>query len=395
MLGAALVLFLVGSNVQAGWLFVLAATILGVVAAGLVAPVAAVRGIEVTRRVASSSRAGDPVYVELRVHNAGRGERRAVEGSDDFCGLTPFLVERLPPGVAATLRYEVVPIRRGIYPGGPVELASASPFGISLARRRFQLGSPMIVHPRWVPLRSFPLLEAASTPNEPLHERRRRGAGLEFYGLRDYRSGDSLRHVHWPSTARGGRLLVREFEEQLASRLGIVIDAGERVGKEPATTFEDAVACAASLLVYALEAGHPVQLLCDSKEGLRHLLDPARIDALDWLAALEADGRRGLARVAEEAIGEIHRRSTNVLIFPGTRRNVEEAPRAVSILQERSARVIAVMLSAPSYDAASSSALRPEEEQRLIDQLEAARTIVYRVRMGEGLEHCLSEPPTH
>jgi uncharacterized protein (DUF58 family) len=253
----------------------------------------------------------------------------------------------------------------------------------------------MIVHPRWVPLRTFRLLEAASTPNEPLHERRRRGAGLDFYGLREYRSGDSLRHVHWPSTARGGRLLVREYEEQLASRIGIVIDAGERVGKEPSTTFEDAVACAASLLVYALESGHPVQLLCDSQEGLRHLLDPARVDALDWLAALEADGRRGLARVAEEAIGEIHRRSTNVLIFPGTRRNAEEAPRAVSILQEQAARVIAVILSAPTYDAANPSGLRQEEERRLIDQLVGARTIVYQIRRGEGLEQCLSQPLAH
>jgi uncharacterized protein (DUF58 family) len=329
--------------------------------------------------------------VAFDVRNPSNSSRFLIEGSDEFLGHTPFLVETLSAKGSATFRYEAVPARRGIHDGGEVSISSGVPFGVRTAERRLFVSSSIVVHPRWVTIANFPLLESASTPHEVLHERRR-GSGVEFYGIREYRSGDSLRHVHWRSSARTGRLYVREFEEQFASRLGVLIDAEEKIGDEPNTTFEDAVACAASLVLYALEAGHPAQIFADSRSGTQHLFEPGRRDTLDWLARLEADGRRGLVRIASEMAGEVQRRSTNALIFPSTRRNAEEAPKAASILQARSSRVIAVMLSASTYSASDRRVLTEAAEQALADELAANHVVVYRVNRERGLAQCLREP---
>lgn len=386
----AVLLFAVASNSQAGWVFVLSAAVFGIVIAGAVLPGIGLRGLEIRRRVPANCRSGDRVAVALDIRNRSRAPRALIEGGDTLFAGRPFFIEQIAAGDSAELRYEVEAGRRGIYRGGTVDLRTGAPLGIRNARRRVEVESAIVVHPKWVHIPSFPLLESASTPHEVLHERRR-GTGMEFYGIREYRSGDSFRHVHWRSSARTGRLYVREFEEQFASRLGVLIDAGERIGAEPKTTFEDAVACAASLIVYALEAGHPAQILCDSRAGIQHLFEPARLEALDWLAALEADGRRGLARLASDVAGEFQRRSTNVLLFAATHRNAAEAREAAAILQARASRVIAIMFSAFSYGS-DRRALDPVEEQALAARLGDEHVMVYRVRMGEDLAQCLREP---
>jgi uncharacterized protein (DUF58 family) len=382
------VLVLVGANVQAGWLYVIAAGMLGVVIAGLVVPPPAVRAVVGVRRVPARGRVGDPVEVELVLHR-DRFEGGALSGSDAFLGETPFVVDGGRRGV---VRYTVVPTRRGVHPGAVVGVVSGAPFGMGRAERRWFVESSTIVHPRWVEVRGFPLLETASTPNEAIHERRRRGGGTEFFGIREYRPGDSLRHVHWRSTARGGRLLVREFEEDVASRVGILVDTGTPVGAEPYTTLEDAVRCAASIAVYALEAGHPVQLFADSPGGTQTLFEPGRVEAMDWLAGLEPGGDRGLATVAAGAVDDVRRRSTNVLVFASTRRNARQAPEAAAILQSRSSRVVAVVLAARTYQGGFWDALEAEEEASLLDALAGGRAIVYRVEAGQDLAACLAHP---
>jgi len=52
----------------------------------------------------------------------------------------------------------------------------------------------------------------------------RAGSGTELFGVREYRPGDSLRRIHWRSSARHGKLVVREFEPPGVQTLGIFVD---------------------------------------------------------------------------------------------------------------------------------------------------------------------------
>lgn len=386
-----LLLFGVGANAQAGWLYVIAACMAGVVVAGVLMPRYAIKGLEVERRVPHFSTAGDPLDFEVVINNRSRGAKGPLSGADLFLGGSMFVAPRVGAKSALTIPINVQAPRRGQYLGGEVELTSGAPFGIARVRKRVDVPSALLVHPRWVPLPTFPLLEAASTPNEPIHERARRGAGTDFYGLREYRTGDSLRHIAWRSTAKSGRLLTREYEEQLASRLTILIDSSEDLGRDR-STYEDSISVAAALTMYALDSGHPVQLFCESAGRVDHLFEPGKHEALDWMACLRPGGRRGIARLAAEATGEIFRRSTSVLVFPSTRRNVQEALQAVATLQEQSSRVICVVLSAQSYDERSSAALSEESQGDFINELTGSRAIVYEIDEKEDHSEWLRMP---
>ena len=73
------------------------------------------------------------------------------------------------------------------------------------------------------------------------------GQSGEFLGLRDYRAGDALRHIHWKGWAKTGKPIVKEFEDTYFPRYGLVLD--NCVGPGDEVLFEEAVSVAASFAV--------------------------------------------------------------------------------------------------------------------------------------------------
>ncbi|MCA1838915.1 MAG: DUF58 domain-containing protein [Actinobacteria bacterium] len=389
----ALLLFGVGANAEAGWLYVMAAAMVGVVIAGLIIPATSLRKLTVSRRVPARATAGDDLTVILTIENHSKTARRLIAGNDGFLGANDFVAPMVAPLSSLELRTNVSSIKRGIFSGAPLTLRSGVPFGIAIASRKFGLTSELTVHPRWFPIQSFPLLEAASTPDESWHERPRRGGGMDFYGLREYRPGDSVRHIHWRNSAKGGKLLVREYEEQPSSRLTIIIDNSVSIGGDPANTLEDSISIAASLVMYAMQSGHPVQLFAIGAGGdSAHLFEPTRSQALDWLSSLQIESRGDLARLATEASTQLFRRSTNVLIFPSTGPASASATTAVRLVQRRAARVIGIVLDASSYDPKNKLGLSRDQLSSSIESLKAAHCIVYPIDKDKGIAQCLRMP---
>jgi uncharacterized protein (DUF58 family) len=91
-------------------------------------------------------------------------------------------------------------------------------------RRRVEAPGSTLVLPDVVPLPDLSFVEAVTTHERAVHAWPRPGTGPEFLSVREYRPGDSPRHVHWPSTARHGTVMVRELEEERTRRLAIVVE---------------------------------------------------------------------------------------------------------------------------------------------------------------------------
>src|SRR2546422_7549878 len=106
LLGAG-ILFLIGTNVQAGWLYVVAALLLGALAAGLVLPFAALRGLSIELVVPDEAEQGMPTIVELRVGGPSHGVRRNVTVRDTH--LEP--VDAVLPPIRRGERIEVTTLR--------------------------------------------------------------------------------------------------------------------------------------------------------------------------------------------------------------------------------------------------------------------------------------------
>ena len=338
----AAVLVAVAATAQAGWLYVLAAGTLGIVASSFLYR-HRLADLEVMRSVPARMRAGDEVRVGISVTNHSSRSVPAFRIEDRF---PPFegiaaACERLGPDARAETEPTRRAGRRGAYTGAPITISCGAPFGFMRSTRTVQVASPAVVLPSWVDLRSFPILEPSSFPSDVLHERARTGAGEEFLGVRDYRPGDSPRSVHWRSTARAGHLMVREYEEPPSTHVALVL-TGIDHGTPPDSAFETLVSAAASIALYALATGHPLDLV-RTETGIDYdeLFEPGRDAALEWLAtARPVDGSP--VALAGRALARLGRRGTVVLCSPTAGRAGSELERAARLVQTAGARVLVV-----------------------------------------------------
>lgn len=387
-------LFLIGTNLQSGWLFVIIAFLIALVVYAFFSPLLALRGLSFKREISPEIFEGEPIPVRLKITNQSRKARYFFQVSDDFFAFGPeaekirYSVAWIKPGEQVAVKYKLVAVRRGIYTGGYISVSSAAPFGLVRLKKEIFAPSPVLVYPSYFEIGSFPILEAGSYPVEHFHEPKSKGFGQEYYGIREYRPGDSLRFIHWRSTAKSGQLVVREFEHEMATPVSLILDLekGHSLGYEPGTSLEHMIKIAASVSRYSLRTGHPVQLIASPSTEVETLTAPDWWQALEWLAKLEANGEKQLSEVIEDTLHLMPLRSTAVVLLPS---NFSPPLDAFRALQAKRVRIVAVVFNGASYDPRMEVGGQ-EEFARLVEELTAERVIVYPVNKGDDLRKCFS-----
>lgn len=238
-----------------GWLLSL------IVASGALSNLC-LRGLAVTRRVPPRIHAHRPFVMEVTVENQKpRAASYSLELEDLADGYPVdkrcfFL--KVPRSTSRTSRYRHTFHTRGLVTLDGFRVTTRFPFALFAKSRNVEASEQVLVYPaiRPVPL---PPLRGRAVGDAPQHKLGRRG---EFFGLRDYREGDDSRVIHWRSSARAGRLLIRELEEEAQRRVRIELDNGLAEPHTPRAldALEDAVSQAASLAVAYLKAGYAVGL---------------------------------------------------------------------------------------------------------------------------------------
>jgi len=390
VVGASL-LFTVGTSVQAGWLLVLSSILLGAAIAGLLLPLRMVRGVSVERRAPKEAFQGDLVSVELTVRNAGRGMRLGLEIEDPHLARTRMVVPLLGPGDRAVIGTTRRAARRGVQETTAASLRSAAPFGVAQARRPVAVPGRTVVYPAVVELGRVPLIDLAPTRDSAMHTAPRRGTGPEYLGIREYRTGDSMRHVHWPSTARLGQVMVREFEQQHTRRLAIVVDTWADAGEED-TPLDAACSVAASVAFAALGRGHGVRLVAARSGSLDVLTRAEPRGMLAWLADLRAFGGMPVADVVAQLGGHLRGIHTALLAVPTWRANAGIADVVAALRSEVGAVAVGMIESHTFPSDRRARVLSPSEVDRLVGDLASRDVTVYRIRSNEDLAECLRQP---
>ena len=177
------------------------------------------------------------------------------------------------------------PSRRGIFDVGPVEVSRRDPFELFRTARRYGQTERIWVYPRVLDLAPLPVgqtrhLEGPSSDTSPQ-------GNVTFHRLRDYVVGDDLRLVHWRSSARTGKLVVRHNVDTSQPFTVVLLDT--RPSLYTASGFEAAIDVAASVLVSSAANKAPVELhLTDGTMlGGRRLRDVTPL--MDHLTALKAE----------------------------------------------------------------------------------------------------------
>jgi uncharacterized protein (DUF58 family) len=219
-----LLTFLVGlaaTNTGNNALYMVASAMLGGLLVSGVLSRANVRGLELTLEPPAEVFAGRPFNLRLSArHRRGWLPRWAILVSISRQG-TPRLIPYLQRHALARGDLPVLIDRRGRHVIDTVHLASLFPFGFFRKGLRQATNIEFLVFPQIFDSGPALLERAAHTGTRAS---RLPGRGHELLSLREFRSGDDPRHIHWKQTARTGELIVVRHQAETGRRLTIVLD---------------------------------------------------------------------------------------------------------------------------------------------------------------------------
>lgn len=226
---SALFLIVVAVLINMPSLFYMATALMATIGACNLQAWLSVKGLRFERIAPASSRIGDLVTVEITVWSEKKIRRPLVTILDKLPGRlkVAFISPSLPIAPAYDLpiqtQYQFRAVRRGRYRWSGVTVQGTDALGLVTKRREYETAPTEItVLPQAIPV-SVDLPVAAGWGISEAESGQTRGAGIEPRGVRAYAPGDSLRHVHWRSTARTGQLLVKEFEAGTHAAAGFLI----------------------------------------------------------------------------------------------------------------------------------------------------------------------------
>jgi uncharacterized protein (DUF58 family) len=178
--------------------------------------------------------------------------------------------------------------------------------------------------------------------------------------------------------------VVREYEEEVASRVALVV-AGADTGEAPDSAFEALVSAAASIAIYALQTGHPIDITRSGRDGkMERIADPDRFGLLDWLARAEPIDE-DLTPLAAASVERIGRRGTVVLLSPTAGRAGASVVKAVRLVQSYGSRAIVVAARSSSWSDGKTHI--PETS---FDAIGERRVPAKVISQGTDLTKCLS-----
>jgi uncharacterized protein (DUF58 family) len=212
---------------------------------------------------------GEEVVVEVDVTAAKRIRNLELEDTVHGLGVARFAAASISPDQPMVARYEVQCRRRGIYTVGPAEASVADPF--ALAERRARAGVPdrLVVYPSIERFAGFPAVRGIDHAVQTTRPTFTPIGGEDFFTLREYQTGDDLRRVHWPSSAKRDELMIKQLEIPWQARALVLLDV--RADRYPTDeAFEQAVRGSASAVAHLYEGGFSPELWTSERApGLR------------------------------------------------------------------------------------------------------------------------------
>ncbi|MCA9987014.1 MAG: DUF58 domain-containing protein [Anaerolineales bacterium] len=213
---------------------------------------------------------GNQVDVTLSITNVGSKielflvkdtpppELEIVEGDPD-------LLCTLQPGETALIEYSLL-ARRGRYQFGSIWLEISDYLGVfrHLEWRKLEETSEFFVMPTVSTVDRIPIRPRQTKAFAGYIPARLGGPGTEFFGVRGYQRGDSLRHINWRANARNpGKIFTNEYEQERVADVGIILDARQRshvqIGAD--SLFDFSVKAAAALADSFINDANRVGLL--------------------------------------------------------------------------------------------------------------------------------------
>ncbi|MFP3913890.1 MAG: DUF58 domain-containing protein [Actinomycetota bacterium] len=255
--------------------------------------------LQVTRRTSPAGiHEGSHASVMLRLQNRG-GTLRHISVSDEVEGLgtAEFAAATFASGSELHAVYRVLCRPRGIYTIGPASVTLRDPLGLSSRSHRAGRADTLVVYPRVEDLSGLPGSPGQNLSVDSSRPRHGQRGGEDFYTLREYQQGDDFRRIHWPSSARVDRLMIRQLETPWQSRSLVLFDvrAGSYTDGE---AFELAVSGAASVTRHLMDHSFDSELWTGGPTVSVSARGRGYAVAMERLARVQPEDRVDLSAVA-------------------------------------------------------------------------------------------------
>ncbi len=385
----------------------------GVIVVALFWTWANVRGL-VLKRVTRSQRSQVGRYFEelLELTNRSRWPKLWVEVRD-FSTLPGHTASRVVNSLGrhqtSAWQARTLCQQRGRFVLGPLACTSGDPLGIFRVTRHFPGTASLVVTPAIYPVPGFSP-PTGYLPGSETMRRRTPYITASVSGLREYAPGDSFNRIHWPSTARTGRLISKEFELDPSADIWIFLDMHDdvqaaspwtpevaeplaRVSRRerpatgqvtlPPSTEEYGVTIAASLAQHFLQLDREVGFL--SYANTREVVQPDRGDRqlsrlLEILAVIQARGHIPLPTVLANEGSHLARHTTLLVVTPSADTRWVTVLRG---LRARGVQGVGILLAGRTFGPAP-------DWQPVLAELQASGLPAYLVRRGDDLTLALS-----
>lgn len=206
-----------------------------------------------------------PVKLRINHHFSSPTQIHIFDGVDASVETEnlPLTIE-LQPNQISTTEYHLRPLVRGALTIGKAHIEFKSPFGLWNIRYWSGTETHVKVYPDFVAIANYAILATENhTSQIGIRKKQRRGEGMEFHQLREYRQGDSLRQLDWKATSRRQKLIARDYQDERDQQIVLMIDSGRRMrAKDDELSHFDHALNAMLLVSYiALRQGDNVSLM--------------------------------------------------------------------------------------------------------------------------------------
>lgn len=311
-------------------------------------------GLVITRAVGQAyAHLGDPIELSYELRNGHRLGKLWLEISEESNWPDPLPGRVLAVAGQSSRRWRVVvkALRRGRFHLGPIVLRSGDPFGLFTTVQRVPADALVLVYPKVLPLPHWQLPGSFLEGNVLTGQRSLQSTSMVM-GIREYRPGDAVNRIHWPSSLRHRGLQVKEFELDKTADLWLFLDLERHWhrGEGETSSEERAVTVAASVVAKALHQHRNVGMVTTGRRS--EILHPDRGTKqygklLQYLAEVSVGGTRTLAETLVETLPRLRRGASVVLVTPSLDR---AWVRPASTLRESGISTQAVVIGTPDTD---------------------------------------------
>jgi uncharacterized protein (DUF58 family) len=296
--------------------------------------------LQVSRKMISRATEGETLEVASQIHNRGLLPVFNFALEDNFSSSQAnqekknFFIGYLGLKSSCEIKYDYFCFKRGEYKIGPFVVYFFDPLNLFFFKRIYYVYSGLVVYPQIFKIEKFPALTKSILPWFGIETARSSGDDDEFYGVREYKEGESVKKIHWISSARKNKLIVKQF--QLQSFFGTTIifnlEKAKNFGEGKESVAEYIIKIVASVANYLTERGVSIELLAHTgdtvhlpfNKGQEHLENILR-----ELAVAQVESEISFREAFEEFARYIPNDSSLVAVISD--QDYKDLPRMVSL----------------------------------------------------------------